>query len=361
MWNTRRGPPAMVSVESINEQAARWAIRTVAGPLSSEEHHDLEAWLNSNPRHRGAYVRCRARWADLDRLAALHGPPSAIREEIGPPQSAARNLMVEKRKDPARVSRRELLAAGIAAASVVGGGLSWRLLRGNSTRYVSGIGEIRRIALEDGSTLTLNTATEVAVEFSAQQRDIRLIRGEALFEVAHNSLRPFVVVANDTAVRAVGTAFAVRIESNQIAVTVTEGVVEVANSRPTGSVTAAPPVSDRRAKRVSANQRIVIASARAPEIRALTAGEADRQLAWRDGMVSFDGESLQEAVAEINRHNRRQIVVDDPDLAAKPIDGVFRATDVEGFAAAAAGALRAKAVSDGDVIRLEQGGSPTAN
>jgi transmembrane sensor len=344
-------------VESINEQAARWAIRTVAGPLSPDEHHDLETWLNSDPRHRGAYVRSRARWADLDRLAALHGPLSAIHDEIGPPQSAAQNLMVEERKDRAGLSRRELLAAGIAAASVVGGGLSWLRLRGDSARYVSGIGEIRRIALEDGSTLILNTATEVAVEFSAQQRDIRLIRGEALFEVAHDSSRPFVVVANDTAVRAVGTAFAVRMESNQIDVTVTEGVVEVANSRPADSRTAASLVSDRRAKRVSANERIVIASARAPEIRAIAAGEADRQLAWRGGMVSFDGESLQVAVAEINRHNRRTIVVDDPDLAAKPIVGVFRATDVEGFSAAAAEALKAEAVSDGDVIRLERGGS----
>jgi transmembrane sensor len=147
-------------------------------------------------------------------------------------------------------------------------------------------------------------------------------------------------------------------ESNQIDVTVTEGVVEVASSRPADSRTAASPVSDRRAKRVSANERIVIARAHAPEIRAIAAGEADRQLAWRDGMVSFDGESLQTAVAEINRHNRHKIVVDDPALAAKPIVGVFRATDAEGFSAAAAEALKAKAVSDGDVIRLEQGGSP---
>lgn len=346
-------------MESINEQAARWAIRTVAGPLSPNEHHDLEAWLNSDPRHRGAYVRSRAQWADLDRLAALHGPAKTIRDEIAPPQPAAENLIVEKRKNPAAVSRRRLLAAGIAAAPVIGGVVSWLWLRGNSARYVSGIGEIRRIALEDGSTLILNTATEVAVEFSKQQRDIRLIRGEALFEVAHDPSRPFVVVASDTAVRAVGTAFAVRMESNQIDVTVTEGVVEVATPRPADSRTAASVVPDRRAKRVSANETIVITGAHAPEIRAIAAGEADRQLAWRDGMVSFDGESLQMAVAEINRHNRHKIVVDDPALAAKPIVGVFRATDVEGFSAAAAEALKAKVVSDGDVIRLEQGDSRT--
>jgi transmembrane sensor len=223
------------------------------------------------------------------------------------------------------------------------------------------VGEIRRIALEDGSTLILNTATEVAVEFNRQQRNIRLIRGEALFEVAHDSSRPFVVVANDTAVRAVGTAFAVRMESTQIDVTVTEGVVEVADAQPANSGGAASPLPDRGTERVSANERIVIARSRAPQIRSIAAGEADRQLAWRDGMVSFDGESLQLAVAEINRHNRRKIVVADPALAAKPIVGVFRATDLDGFSAAAAEALKAKAVSHGDVIRLEQGDPLTPN
>jgi transmembrane sensor len=252
-------------------------------------------------------------------------------------------------------SRRQLLAAGVAGIAVVGGGLFWILLRENSARYVSGIGEIRRIALEDGSTLVLNTATEVGVDFNQRQRNIRLILGEALFEVAHDKTRPFVVVANNTAVRAVGTAFAVRLESTQVDVTVTEGVVEVANSRPLKSGTATAPVSDHAAKRVSANERIVIARARAPEISPITAAETNRRLAWREGMVSFDGESLQTAVNEINRHNKRQIVVEDPALAAKPIVGVFRATDLEGFSAAAAEALKAIAVSDGNLIRLQPG------
>jgi transmembrane sensor len=199
----------------------------------------------------------------------------------------------------------------------------------------------------------LNTATEVTVKLSQRQRDIRLIRGEALFEVAHDHLRPFVVVANDTAVRAVGTAFAVRLESTQVDVTVTDGVVEVVSSLPPGISTATSLGWDGNAQRVSANHRIVIGRARVPEISAIAATDADRRLAWRDGMVSFDGESLRMAVAEINRHNRRQIVVDDPALAAKPIVGIFRTTDLEGFSAAAAEALKATAVPDGDVIRLQ--------
>ncbi len=317
---------------------------------------DLDTWLNADPRHLGAYVRARAQWTNLDRLAALHGPANAVHDEPAASHAVVDNFTGEKAEEPSGVfSRRQLLAAGLAAVTVVGGGLSWLLLRENAAHYASGIGEIRRIALEDGSTLVLNTATEVAVEFSKGQRNIRLIRGEALFLVAHDKMRPFVVVADGTAVRAVGTAFAVRLESTQVDVTVTEGVVEVANSPSPGTGTATSLALDRTPKRVSANEKIVIARAHAPEVSPIAAAEANRRLAWREGMVSFDGESLEAAVIEINRHNKRQIVVDDPGLAAKPIVGVFRATDLEGFSAAAAEALKAQAVPDGNVIRLQPG------
>jgi transmembrane sensor len=314
-------------------------VRSDAGSLSPDEQRELDLWLNADPRHRGAYVRARAQWVDLDRLAALRGPASSV---------------IDKVKPSPVLSRRQLFAAGVATIAIVGGSVSWFLLRGGRERYESGIGEVRRIALEDGSTMLLNTATTVTVRLSKQQRDIRLIRGEALFEVAHDKARPFLVHANDIAVRAVGTAFAVRLEAAQVDVTVTEGVVEVADSATAHeSGSSSPPPSRLEAKRVAANERVVIASARAPEIRPISLAETERQLAWREGMVSFDGESLQTAVAEINRHNRRQIVIVDPALAAKPVVGVFRTTDLEGFSAAAAEALKARAISDGDVIRLQ--------
>jgi transmembrane sensor len=334
--------PTTQTVESINEQAARWAVRADPGPLSPEDQQELDAWLIADPRHRGAYVRARAQWVDLDRLAALHGPASSV------------TTSADARPG---ISRRQLLAASVAAVSVVGGGLSWIILRRGREHYMSGIGEVRRIALEDGSTLMLNTATEVTVQFSERQRNIRLIRGEALFEVAHDTARPFLVRVNDIAVRAVGTAFAVRLEAAQVDVTVTEGIVEVAGPA-LGSDQAASAASRPKAQRVAANERVVIMLARAPEVRPIAPAEADRQLAWREGMVSFNGEPLQTAVAEINRHNRRQIVIDDPALAKKPVVGIFRATDLDGFSAAAAEALKARAIRDGEVIHLQPG---TAN
>jgi transmembrane sensor len=351
-------------METISELAARWAVRADAGALGPEEQRELETWLAADARHRGAYVRARAQWVDLDRLAALQGPARGAPgrfaaadpepAETAPSPTPAAGIWSKLDVAASGLSRRQLLAAGIAAIGVLGGGLSWLMVNEGRERYASGIGEVRRIALEDGSTLFLNTGSEVTVKLTKEQRDIRLIRGEALFEVARDKSRPFIVQANDTAVRAVGTAFAVRLDVAQVDVTVTEGVVEVADSKTMSELgSTVPPASRPEVKRVAAHEHVVIARSRAPDVEAIAPAKADRQLAWREGLVSFDGESLQRAVAEINRHNRRQIVVDDPVLAAMPIVGVFRTTDLEGFSAAAAAALKARAIPDGDLIRLQ--------
>lgn len=322
---------------TISEVAARWAVRSASGALSPDEEHELAVWLEADPRHRGAYVRARARWLDLDRLAALNGLATRPAQDL-----------------PSSMSRRWLLAAGVAAVSVLGGTLTWIAVRDERERYASAIGEVRRLPLSDGSTILLNTDSEVLVRLTQERREIHLRRGEALFEVAHDSNRPFIVHANDTLVRAVGTAFAVRLEDAQIDVTVTEGVVELSDAAATNRFRAAPSIMVRPiAQRVKANERAVIAHAGAPAVEPIAAPQVSRQLAWREGMVSFDGESLQTAVSEINRHNRRRIVIDDAVLAGRPLVGVFRATDVEGFAAAAATTLKARAVIADDVIRLE--------
>lgn len=357
-------------METISELAARWAVRADAGALGPDEQRELETWLAADSRNRGAYVRARAQWVDLDRLAALQGPAvdavgrlpatdAAVKQSAAALTAAGADAGA-KLNPAGDFSRRQLLAAGIATVCVFSGGLSWLILREGGERYTSGIGEVRRIALEDGSTLWLNTGSEVTVKLTKKQRDIRLVLGEALFEVAHDKSRPFIVQANDTAVRAVGTAFAVRLEATQVDVTVTEGVVEFADSKAiSGPGPATLSASRPGVKRVVAHERAVIARARAPDVEPIAPAEAERQLAWREGLVSFDGESLQTAVAEINRHNRRQIVVDDPALGAMPIVGVFRAIDLEGFSAAAAAALKARAIPDGDLIRLQPGTAQT--
>jgi transmembrane sensor len=351
-------------VETISELAARWAVRADAGNLSLAEQWELDSWLAADSRHLGAYVRARAQWADLNRLVAMRGPPRAQEQSpaVSRPEAtdsapagggSPRNTSRSAPTTTTNSSRRRLLVAAIAAV-VLGGGLSWRLWYNDQERYASGIGEMRRIALADGSMLLLNTNSEVIVHLTKQQREIQLVRGEALFEVSHDKSRPFIVQAKDGRVRAVGTAFAVRLEEGRVEVTVIEGVVEVSDLRLMPGLNPVVPTAARvGVRRVTAHERAIIASARPPEVEPVAPAQADRQLAWREGLVSFDGETLQVAVSEINRHNRHQIVIDDPQLAAMPVVGVFRATDPEGFSAAAAAALNARATADGEIIRLQ--------
>lgn len=340
----------MKVVEETGEIAARWVVRAHARPLSEQEQAELKAWLDLDPRHRGAYVRALAQWIDLDRLATLRGPTARFPRDFSPTRV--------ERETGLLVSRRNLLAAGVAAFTVMGGGLSWLFRNRGVEHYVSEIGNVRRISLSDGSMIVLNTDTEVFVRLTERARDIELVRGEVLFEVAHDSTRPFVVNANGMLVKAVGTAFAVRLDTERVGVTVTEGVVEVSEPVTVAASKAATTMashteSQRISRRVSANERVVVAPTQAPEVQSIAVEEATRQLAWVGGMVAFNGETLQTAVNEINRHNHRKIVINDPVLADKPVVGVFRTNDLEGFAMAAATALKARAVPDIDSIRLE--------
>src|SRR5579862_811361 len=317
-------------MRTIDEQAARWAIRLASEPLPAEKQRQLECWLQADPRHRGALVRARAHWSDLDRLAALHRNPVD-------PQAVAAVW--------SQMTRRRLIGvAAAAAATAVGTGLSWLALRGRTRHYVSELGEVRRIPLADGSTVLLNTASELMVNIDQRQRHIALIHGEALFQVAPDRSRPFVVLTEAMAVRAVGTAFDVRLESGRLDVTVMEGTVEL--QHPHAAHT------ELQAQRLSVNERAVVDRARGVEVHSISAAEAERQLAWRDGVLSFDNDTLAAAAAEINRYNRRQVVVDDAHLAAMPIVGRFRTTDIDDFARAAAAALNAQIVVDGVRLRL---------
>jgi transmembrane sensor len=143
-------------------------------------------------------------------------------------------------------------------------------------------------------------------------------------------------------VKAVGTAFAIRRDPGRVNVTVTEGVVELlrANDSQAGSV-----------QRLTANQAAELIGTDL-RVQSISEAEAERRLAWRRGMVAFDGQTFGEAVAEVNRHSTRHIVIDDPELARRPIIGIFRATDITTFAQTAATVLDAETVEDGDIIRI---------
>jgi transmembrane sensor len=225
---------------------------------------------------------------------------------------------------------RPVVWSGLAAALLLGAFLWLRTPPSTpapETRYATTTAGYERARLADGSTLELNTASAARVQFTAAERHVELESGEAHFEVAHDTARPFVVSAGGVAVRAVGTAFNVRFVSGAVEVTVTEGKVAVERVNP-NALSAAPTL-------IAANQRLALplapAAAPAPVIEPLAPADVRAVLAWQRRVTDFSDTPLAEVTARFNRHNVLQLVITDPALGSRRIGGMFALDDVEAF------------------------------
>jgi transmembrane sensor len=315
---------AFQSAKEIDDEAADWAARIDGRGLEAERDPRLQAWLAGDSRRAGAFLRAQAAISFLDRGRALAGV-----DEMAPLDAAE------------RPSRRAMFAGagGACAAALVGGAAFWAT---RSQRLDTRLGEIRRVPLADGSLVAINTRTALDVALKTRTRQITLRRGEAWFQVAKDAERPFVVSAGRVRVRAVGTAFSVRRGDDGVDVMVTEGVVETWIEG-----------QDGPHRRVTAGNGVVLAST-APPVMAKSPAEIERSLAWRNGEIALDGESLGDAAGQFNRYNSRQIVIDDPQLAQERFVGLFRTNEPESFAAAVAATIGAKVEDDERVIRLSR-------
>jgi transmembrane sensor len=208
--------------------------------------------------------------------------------------------------------------------------------------YVTAVGEFRRVTLPDGSSIALNTNTRVRVDYSGSRRKVDLLQGEAQFEVMHDVSRPFVVMAGNTAVYDVGTAFVIRLRNPEsVDVLVSEGRVAI---NPPSQVF------------LSAGE---IAQVRGKDIQRKAVDDITRRMAWTEGMLIFSGETLSEAVDQINRYNRRQIVITDAAIGRQTIGGAFKVNSPERFASAVEKMFGVKARGDEGTsvseIRLSSG------
>lgn len=331
------------TAHQIDAEAADWAAREDHGPLPPEQEEQFFAWLNADARCMGAYGRMRAIALASERARALG--PDFDPDNFIPGNFIPGNFIPGAFTAAPAWPRRRLLQLGgaIAASALIGLAGTWQLLR-HRGRFATGRGETKVVALKDGSVVTLNTASEIAVNYSDTLRAVELVQGEALFDVAKNRSRPFVVTAGDTDVRAVGTSFTVRrLEEAPVQVLVREGVVEVSK-----------PASDAAPVRISANGMAEAPLARDAAIaaRPLLPAQLHRQLAWQTGQIAFEGETLAQAAAEFARYSDTKIVIDDPILAREEIAGLFKATDPVGFAQTIALSLNAHATIGEGEVRL---------
>jgi transmembrane sensor len=213
--------------------------------------------------------------------------------------------------------RRAMTAAAVVTALAIGAAFWFLEEAGISTA----VGEQRMLILSDSTRIYLNTDTQIVERYSRRQRTVELRRGEAWFEVAPRSGWPFVVTADDTQIRALGTAFVVRREQGRLSVTLMEGSVSLGSARGEDAVAAA--------SLLNPGERITYEARRTPRV---DRPELQAVTAWRRGRVELNDAPLREAVAEINRYSDLKIRVEQPESDAIIVRGAFRAGDTVSFA-----------------------------
>jgi len=361
----------MKAANNIPEDAATWLVR-LEGQTTPEMWDEFQAWLTTNIRHEAAFIRLRTAWTHCDQFKLLRPEDGRVDRDLlaqfdnglpgcKEPERSRGNTSWEGLSSIQLSRRQWLIAAGSTAAAAAGVG-SFGLLsaaRPGWTHYETEIGCSRKDVLTDRSSVLLNTNSRLRVRLVAARRDSELIRGEALFTVAHDELRPFYVKAAGALVCALGTSFSVRIRDDRsVEVLVSDGRVAIGASN-----SHSRPVLDSAAPYAAAGDHIVFGQG-SWVIQHQGSDYVARKLAWTSGRISFDGETLMEAVREFNRYNHQHLAIVDPAIARVRVGGLFDATDPESFAATLEkhfGVRRMPAVlGDNDVIRLVSSGQRMA-
>jgi transmembrane sensor len=304
------------SRDVILAKAARWHVDRQAG-LTSEQEEALSRWLRADPHHAVAFAEVGRTW---DVIAPLGDEAPAAVAEM-----------------PRRSIRPMRWLAAAAAATFLAGGFGYLTLR--PQHYATGVGEIRAIRLADGSNVTLNTASELEISFTRDRRNVRLVRGEAIFDVAKDRARPFVVRANGASMQAVGTVFDVRDDRGQVELTVSEGIVKFQPDRRTIPGYKVSFVKAGYGARATANSTATFR---------ISAGDLEQRTLWQTGMLKFSGKPLGQVVAELNRYRSSQIVVADDRIAAIPIGGRFPIRAGDEFLAGIEASFNIRAVKGED-------------
>lgn len=313
----------------IEQDAADWLARRESGDWRDQDQARLQQWLEADIAHRVAFLRLEHMWTQSGRLKALGaGHYADTIPERGIWRLGDAGQIRETRPNTTRSRPSWPRRAGLLFLLVIvmaGGGYGWRQYTAVArATYQSALGDLRPLDLADGSEVILSSDSRVDVALSRQRRQVSLQRGEALFQVAKDRTRPFMVDAGGHRVTAVGTRFSVRREGEQLRVIVTEGRVQLARLNNGGAEGGEP------AALLSAGS-IALAGPGGVLVRRVPLAEAERQLDWRNGYLSFEDASLREAAAEFNRYNRLKLVVTDEAAANLRVGGRFHWTNADAF------------------------------
>jgi transmembrane sensor len=282
----------------LRQEAVTWVIRLQSHRLLPEERRAFDDWQAHSPAHAQMFQRVSALWDDPDLRAA-----AAQAAEASSPIFSGSRLAVFRRWAPHAAALAASVVLLVMAALYVD--VATRL----QADYLTAVGERRTIELPDHSLMTLNTQSAVALSFDGTSRQIRLLRGEAFFQVRHDPDRPFVVETAQSATRAVGTAFVVRADAGYDHVTVLEGIVEVGAAGGAGAQA-----------RVSAGSQIHAEAGRVGQPHSIDLSTAS---AWVRGRLVVDGVPLTQVLDEVRRYYPGTIVLWNPRVGDTHVTGTY--------------------------------------
>lgn len=315
------------SAKDINAQAASWIERSDREDWSDAAA--LNAWLEESPAHRIAYWRLNGAWGHTDLLGALRPP---AREQFAQPI-------------PKRFSASFLkIAAAFGAVAILGAGAAFFLSAPRDRIYATAVGGHESVTFADGSRVELNTNTRLRARMTTQERVVWLEKGEAYFQVKHDTVHPFIVIAGGHRVTDLGTKFLVRSDASRLQVAVVQGRVWVDAAdkqiRAQSAMLAAGDVATATANTMSVEKGVQ---------RALS-----NELGWRRGVLIFKHTTLAVAAAEFNRYNQTRLTIADPAAERLTIDGTFPTGDVRAFTDAVQTVFRLHVQNRGSEILISR-------
>jgi len=303
------------NARQIEVEACAWIAQLDGNTPSQEDLTAFREWISRSPQHRQEIKRLSALWSDLN-----------IMTELAVPVKDNQKMVSHKLLLPAVFA----LVVVLSIAETVFYFRPQTPAAALNVLYSTRIGEQKPVTLADGSKVLLNTDSRIQVDYGAQQREVHLLQGEAYFEVAHNAKRPFLVYAGANIVRAVGTAFTVYLKKQDVEVVVTEGAVEVSAAANDSVGSAAKTLIKPTTKLadIKAGQRAAF-NQEVESIHSVMPLEIKRKLSWREGVLSFSGEPLDQVVAEVSRYTPVTIVISDPAISNIRIGGYFKIGETE--------------------------------
>lgn len=320
------------------DEASTWFTELTADSTDPAVQADFNAWLRRSPEHVQAYLQISALWENADMLGTRLGGDikglveRAQREGNVHPfgRAVPTGATPAPTIRPARSSLRSLLAvaASVAVVTLLSVTTVWVYVQRGV--YVTDIGEQRSITLDDGSSVELNARSRLKVRFSERERSVELLAGQALFHVAKDRTRAFVVTSGATQLRAVGTQFDVYRKRSGTIVTVVEGRVAVAGPLLPASSSTNSSSKNPAEVLLQAGQQLVVSttpSANVADLPTPRPANVAVATAWTEKKLMFDGVPLREVIEEFNRYNRRQLVIHDPSISEFRLSGVFASTD----------------------------------